>query len=170
VDVTGGNDMGASKFNAQFNGPVSGFVQGDHSMVQAEFGLSEEPGVGPLEALMGTQLVVLSIRAGRPPAGQVHTYVTALLVEAGELMNELNWKPWKARRALDPARVLDEYADVVAFTLLVGAMLADLLGVTLGDVEAAYAKKLEVVAVRQAGGAPGYEKEVGSEQGPSSGG
>lgn len=42
----------------------------------------------------------------------------ALAVEAGELANELGWfKHWKHQHVANPARVEEEFADCLAFTL-----------------------------------------------------
>lgn len=53
----------------------------------------------------------------------IRTYGLALMMEVGELINELDWKPWKFRHEVDFENVVKEYSDVLAFLGIVTLLL-----------------------------------------------
>jgi hypothetical protein len=88
----------------------------------------------------------------------IPVYFAALMTEAGECLNELNWKPWKANHPVDTARVLDEFADIQAFVYLIGDLINQVTGTTPEDLYEAYLTKSQVNRDRLAGKVTGYEK------------
>lgn len=70
----------------------------------------------------------------------VRTYVLALYVELGEFIQTLNWKPWRSKPQEPKERILDEFADIIAF---VGVLITILnaLGYSPEDLTDAYRKK-----------------------------
>jgi len=100
-----------------------------------------------------------------PTPDQLRTYFLALNVELGELLQELNWKPWKESKAINKARVVDEFADVLAFTGILLVYL-DRLGITTEDLAAGYAAKTSVNIQRLTGQVDGYKikKDVPNQQ------
>ena len=89
-------------------------------------------------------------------------YALALLVEIGELLQELNWKPWKEGREVNTQAVAEEMSDVLAF---VGVLLDNLMvqsGLTLADIAAAYARKTDINLQRAGGEVAGYRGSDGS--------
>ena len=99
-----------------------------------------------LNALMHTQSYVSGI-LGRetldPTPENIRTYALALSQEIHEFINELGWKPWKAQKARDRARVLDEFADVLAFVGLFVVYLRA-MGALPTDLAEAYVDKSQV--------------------------
>ena len=78
----------------------------------------------------------------------------ALMVEVAELINELDWKPWKTK-APDPAKVTEELADVLAF---LGMLLLHLeaSGIDLSQMAEDYYRKA-LKNVDRSNGASGEE-------------
>lgn len=74
-----------------------------------------------------------------PPIERTTTWTRALIHEACELDNELNWKPWKNAQDLAQNRDqrLDEMADILHFFL----QLALDQGFSADDLFAAYERK-----------------------------
>jgi hypothetical protein len=56
-----------------------------------------------------------------PAAGSLPTkeavceYTLAMIVEITELLQTTDWKPWKTKTVIDHDKVIDEFADVLAF-------------------------------------------------------
>lgn len=71
-------------------------------------------------------------------------YALALMVEAGELVQTLPWKPWK-KGDINKAKTLDELADVLIFA----GDLSLCLGFTAEDIEDAIEAKINRVVKRQ---------------------
>lgn len=71
-------------------------------------------------------------------------YALALMVEAGELVQTLPWKPWK-KGDVNKAKTLDELADVLIFA----GDMSLCLGFTAEDIEAAIHTKINKVSQRQ---------------------
>ena len=79
----------------------------------------------------------------------LRTMFTAITVELAELMQELNWKPWKkTRKYSDTDKVLEEYVDVFHFVMELGL----LLGICPRVLYEAYLEKMRVNIKRQKGG------------------
>ncbi len=69
----------------------------------------------------------------------------ALIVEATEVLNEVNWKPWKPLdKVIDRQALLTELVDVLQFW----SNAVSAAGFTATDVAAAYREKLRVCYVR----------------------
>ena len=67
--------------------------------------------------------------------------VLALIVEATEILNEVNWKQWsKEKKVIDEGALLFEIVDVLA---LLGNIINE-AGFTAPQVEEAYRSKLEI--------------------------
>jgi len=76
-------------------------------------------------------------------------YIVALQVELVEVLNELNWKPWKrTRKDVDMAKLKDELADCLHFLL----ELFIIAGVSANQAYELYWDKMQVNLKRQAGG------------------
>lgn len=92
----------------------------------------------------------------RPSPEQVRTYFLALAVELYELMNEFPaWKPWKEPKPVDRDRVIDEFADILAFLGLI-LYYIETLGIDMVDLAEGYAKKTNVNVSRFNGEVDGY--------------
>jgi len=56
-----------------------------------------------------------------PPDGElpskdaIRTYALALQIELSEFVQTLDWKPWKDKPEINKDRVIDEFADMLAF-------------------------------------------------------
>ncbi len=98
----------------------------------------------------------------QPSPDQLRTYFLALNVELGELLQELNWKPWKEPREIDKPRVIDEFADVLAFMGILLVYL-DRMGVSTSDLVAGYQKKTDINIQRLTGKVAGYRLPRGGE-------
>lgn len=116
-----------------------------------------------LETLHGVQMVVSSLDKDCIPENgehastdQVRTYMLALIVELTELVQELNWKPWKNHKHINQARVADEFADVLAF-LGILIIYLDSLGIPPSRLAEAYVSKTKVNIERMLGMVAGYE-------------
>lgn len=90
-----------------------------------------------------------------PTKDQVRTYFMCMMVETMELMNELNWKPWKKDREIDVSRVVDEFADVLAFLGVILNYL-EALGISEADLARAYQDKSQLNVHRFKGKVEGY--------------
>lgn len=91
-----------------------------------------------------------------PTSNQVRTYFLAFIVEAVELMNEFPaWKPWKEEKPYEPTRVIDEFADILAFMGIILNFMHE-LGINMFDVANGYAKKTNVNIARFNGEVDGY--------------
>jgi NTP pyrophosphatase (non-canonical NTP hydrolase) len=97
---------------------------------------------------------------GNVGSEQVLTYGFALLKEVTELMDELQWKSWKPRKAVDTARAADEFADILAFLGLYVHYMRRLAGLAPEDLAAAYARKSQVNVDRFTGKVVGYRVEA----------
>lgn len=79
-----------------------------------------------------------------PTKDAVRSYFTAMHVELGELLQTLDWKPWKGDEEQcsipDKARTADEFADVLAF---LGVILTHLnaMGLDTAALAKAYTNK-----------------------------
>jgi NTP pyrophosphatase (non-canonical NTP hydrolase) len=118
---------------------------------------------GGLKALMVIQNQVSGMVIGAiPPIGQtptkaqVTTYFLAMMVEVGELVQELNWKPWKETFEPDPKKVADEFADILAFLGLILVYLRA-HGITPFDLADAYETKTRTNIDRFSGKVAGYK-------------
>jgi NTP pyrophosphatase (non-canonical NTP hydrolase) len=111
--------------------------------------------------LVEWQTKISTIRSGPIMATKANmaTYFAALMVEAGECLNLLNWKPWKRHHAVDTDRILDEFADMQAFLYLIADLICQATGVQPEDLLAAYIQKSQINRDRLNGLIPGYEKE-----------
>lgn len=85
----------------------------------------------------------------------VRTTFLALMVETAELLQELNWKPWKADHPIDTSRAADEFADILAFLGYVVAWLED-AGIPIGQLAMQYQAKTKINIKRLAGEVEGY--------------
>lgn len=82
---------------------------------------------------------MLSEVLGRPDTWR--TYVLAAFVELAEFIQVLPWKPWRdSVKEIDSEKLLDEFADVLAF---IGVLITILghLGYTPDDIASAYISK-----------------------------
>lgn len=68
-------------------------------------------------------------------------YFAALNTELGELLNHLNWKPWKQARPVHKEETLEEWADCLAFFLINTAFVMEATGATVEEMLAAHVKK-----------------------------
>lgn len=68
-------------------------------------------------------------------------YSFALTEEVHELARELEWRPWRAPRVPDRARVVEEFADVLAFLGVMLATSAVALGVDSDELALAIAEE-----------------------------
>lgn len=94
-----------------------------------------------------------------PTKANMATYAFALGGEAAELMNELNWKPWKRHHEPNPERVTDEWADLTAFYLLLTGLVCRSTGLTPRDLMQQYFVKSAVNVERLNGRIEGYGKD-----------
>lgn len=119
-----------------------------------------------LSGLVEVQGVVSGLVADALPAGAITpqhilTYGFALIHEVGELMDELAWKPWKPRGAINRERVADEFADVLAFLGLITIYVCRLTGLEPIDLARAYLRKSQVNINRFTGLVDEYRHMVG---------
>jgi hypothetical protein len=78
-----------------------------------------------------------------PTRDHIRSYFLATIVELVELMNELNWKPWTVgERPLNNDRIIDEFADVLAF-LGVLVVFLDSLGISVASLAIGYSEKTD---------------------------
>jgi hypothetical protein len=70
----------------------------------------------------------------------IRTYALALIVEVSEFLQTLDWKPWKNGKQESDERVLDEFADILAF---VGVLITQLnaMGYSCEAITNAYLRK-----------------------------
>lgn len=114
-----------------------------------------------LQALADTQKIVSGMVKGAitedsPTKDQLCVYFLALIRELTELLNELNWKPWKNEFTPNAPKVIDEFADILAFQGLIIVYL-EKLGISQTDLANGYAMKTRVNIERFRGEHPGYE-------------
>lgn len=77
------------------------------------------------------------------------TYIMALQVELVEVLNELNWKPWKqTRKQIDMSKLKDELIDCTHFLL----ELLIIAGMDAEETHKLYWQKMQVNLTRQAKG------------------
>lgn len=82
---------------------------------------------------------------------------TSLMVELGELAQELDIKPWKVRNTPpDPFKVADEFADVIAFFGVLMVNIMEQVGLDVYSFAKAFADKTEVNIARAQGKVEGY--------------
>lgn len=80
---------------------------------------------------------------------EVRLLALALMVETGEMLQKLNWKPWKkTKKFVDRLAVLEELADMMHFYV----EMCVVLGFSAGDISAAYHAKSDVNEKRVAEG------------------
>lgn len=110
-----------------------------------------------LAVLAATQRVVGSVVPGwvEGHPNYVRTTFLALIVELAELLQELNWKPWKEPREVDLDKVVEEFADILAFLGYIILWLED-MGKMPGHLAIAYQVKTEINIERLAGEVEGY--------------
>ncbi len=90
------------------------------------------------------------------------TYVLAMMVELSELVQELDWKPWKSQtKPVDRHRVADEYADVLAFLGIITANVMAQTALTAQDLAEAFDRKTLVNISRANGQVEGYVPDAG---------
>lgn len=78
----------------------------------------------------------------------LRTYVLALMVEAGEFIQTLDWKPWRKNEGLgDLEKTADEFADIVAFVGMIMLILND-MGLDSRELAKAYMRKEHVNVAR----------------------
>ena len=101
-------------------------------------------------------------RAGGAPEAlevtpeNVRTFFLAWQQELHELMNEFpNWKPWKPAKTIDKRRIIDEYADVLAFQALITSYIRK-LGITPFDLTYGFINKSKTNVERLQGRIAGY--------------
>lgn len=104
------------------------------------------------------QLLGANLSPSNP--ADVATFSFAMVDEVTELAKELGWKPWKSAQVHDRERILDEYADVVAFFGTLTNLVMRATGATAEDLAEAYARKTEVNRSRFRGEVAGYERPV----------
>ena len=77
----------------------------------------------------------------------LRTYVLALMVELGEFIQTMDWKPWRVKTRATDEIILDEFADILAF---IGVLLTILNanGLRPKAVAEAYGKKEHVNVAR----------------------
>lgn len=90
-----------------------------------------------------------------PTKDQIRTYALAMMIEMGEFVQELNWKPWKKDKPLNEERIIDEFADILAFMGILLVYL-DRLGISMQDLAEGYIKKTNVNVSRFLGEVPEY--------------
>jgi dimeric dUTPase (all-alpha-NTP-PPase superfamily) len=107
-----------------------------------------------LQTLVDVQKAVSGLVDAVPNEGveatpdQLRSVVLALHVELNELLQQLNWKPWKkTRNPVHPALVAGEFADILAFLGLLIIYL-NRAGISVEDLTNAYADKTAVNIVR----------------------
>lgn len=77
-----------------------------------------------------------------PTKDTLTRYALALTIEASEFANELPWKTWKPGMEFDRDRLVDEYADILAFLGTWVALMKE-MGIDEATLAAAYVAKLE---------------------------
>jgi hypothetical protein len=75
-----------------------------------------------------------------PDKQSVAAYTLAMIVETTEFLQTLPWKPWKTTTAIDRERVIDEFADILAFQGILVHYL-NCYGITCDDLAEGYRKK-----------------------------
>jgi len=70
----------------------------------------------------------------------LRTYVLAMTVELMEFLQTLDWKPWKNKAVINEERVIDEFADILAFQGVIIYYLRR-MGITPERLAKGYAKK-----------------------------
>lgn len=75
-----------------------------------------------------------------PTKDAIRTYVLAIIVELSEFVQTLDWKPWKSKDRLDTERIIDEFADILAFMGIILHYLS-LYGIWPEDLANGYSKK-----------------------------
>ena len=75
-----------------------------------------------------------------PTKDGIRTYVLAMTVELMEFVQTLDWKPWKNKTNVDRDRVIDEFADILAFQGIIIHYL-ELMGINPVDLAEGYRKK-----------------------------
>lgn len=101
-----------------------------------------------------------AVTLGEPPSkDQIRTVFVALFVELGELVQELDWKPWKEPKQVDNAKIAGEFADILAF---IGLLLVyfEGLGVDANKLAEAYLEKSKTNYARFTGQVDGYRAEA----------
>lgn len=86
----------------------------------------------------------------------VRTYFLALMGEVYELLQTLDWKPWKLPTVPERHRIMDEYADVLAFLGIITTYVMRAASCDEQELAAAYQLKSQVNLERIAGRVAGY--------------
>lgn len=92
-------------------------------------------------------------------ADQVRQYSFAMVDEVTEWAKEMGWKDWKPDPAMTDERrqrILDEFADIIAFFGTLSELTALKTGATPDEIAAAYTKKVQINLKRFAGEVEGY--------------
>lgn len=114
-----------------------------------------------LEVLMDVQHEVSGKVKGAitdeiPTGDQTRTYFLAMIKETLELMDEFPlWKPWKESKEIAPDRVVDEFADVLAFLGVIINYIYT-MGINPYALARGYASKTNVNQARFDGKVDGY--------------
>jgi NTP pyrophosphatase (non-canonical NTP hydrolase) len=83
---------------------------------------------------------------------------TSLMVELGELAQELDIKPWKIRNTPpDPAKVAEEFADVIAFFGVLMINVIEQVGIDPSGFAWSFIEKTETNIQRAKGRVEGYK-------------
>lgn len=102
-----------------------------------------------IDKYFGTDMWALE---GDEFADALRTHVLALIVEAGELLQETKWKTWTTERGRPDEdrwnQALFEYADMMQFM----ANIAIIMRFTGTDIDRALDKKFEIITRRQTSG------------------
>ena len=83
-------------------------------------------------------------------------YFAAMMTEAGELLNHFNWKPWKQERPVEVEDMAEEWADVLAFFLVLTAFVMEATGLRAEELMDYHRFKTAVNMDRFTGKVPGY--------------
>ena len=88
----------------------------------------------------------------------------ALVVEVSELLQELNWKPWKGPKAVDREAVAMELADVLAFVGNLIIVVQAQTGLNMMEIVEAYRLKTNENVKRAEGAVAAYARAEGLTQ------
>lgn len=75
---------------------------------------------------------------------EMRTIAFAMIAEVLELSDEIGWKSWKPAPIVDKQRVLEEYADVMAFFGTLTALVIVRCGFSPEQLVEAYLEKAEI--------------------------
>jgi hypothetical protein len=137
----------------EFNETFS-ILRGRLSILQSNVHKDIEALTEGLETLRHTQGDVSLPVPGCIPAGgelptkeAVCTYTLAMIVEITEFIQTLDWKPWKKKSKIEREKVIDEFADILAFQGILIYYLNQ-MGITPEDLARGYRDK-SIVNIRR---------------------